>query len=116
MNNRRISLIRFQNQKCKLLIYIIFYFLVTSGIAFLCANNQSDLSVSLLQQSQQQQQQYLSQQDVSFRYDEHRLCSICIDQCLPEERILVLPCRHVFHSECVRALREKNCPNCRIPF
>jgi E3 ubiquitin-protein ligase RNF115/126 len=45
-------------------------------------------------------------------------CTICIDELKKGEEVLVLPCKHWYHGECVTLwLREHNtCPMCRKPI
>ena len=44
-------------------------------------------------------------------------CTICIDEIYLGEEVIVLPCKHWFHGECVLLwLKEHNtCPICRDP-
>jgi hypothetical protein len=46
---------------------------------------------------------------------EEPTCSICLTDYEAGERLRVLPCRHVFHRECLDPwlARNANCPNCR---
>jgi hypothetical protein len=44
-------------------------------------------------------------------------CSICMEEYKPEERVMVLPCKHEFHPDCIRKwcleTPNANCPLCR---
>jgi hypothetical protein len=42
-------------------------------------------------------------------------CSICLEQFKRGERVCELPCKHIFHDDCVREWlsREATCPVCR---
>ena len=45
-------------------------------------------------------------------------CPICLDSYVKKQKIISLPCEHVFHSKCIREWIAKNeecptCPNCR---
>ena len=49
----------------------------------------------------------------------NNVCTICFDNFLPQEEIVVLPCNHVFHSECIKkwleaTLEDPICPNCKF--
>lgn len=51
-----------------------------------------------------------------FEYVLPEECAVCIDPYLLEDHVTMLPCRHLFHTKCVRtwATREnENCPSCR---
>lgn len=43
-------------------------------------------------------------------------CSICLDEGM--EEICILPCKHVFHKECIEdwLKRRPTCPTCRFSF
>lgn len=43
-------------------------------------------------------------------------CSICIDEFLDGDALLLLPCGHRFHGACIRAWlgHDRRCPNCRF--
>ena len=47
------------------------------------------------------------------------ICTICFDKIKENEFIIILPCNHIFHSDCIRqwlerTLEEPLCPNCKI--
>jgi len=47
------------------------------------------------------------------------VCSICLEEFAPGERIsLLLECEHIFHKECLAKWWNcsKECPNCREPM
>lgn len=46
---------------------------------------------------------------------QHQLCSICYYNIKEEEQINLLPCKHIFHCDCIKEwlLKEKNCPMCK---
>lgn len=48
-------------------------------------------------------------------FDGGGICSICLEDFLHEQDLFLLPCRHVFHPECVQSwLQDQgNCPNCK---
>ncbi|KAJ4982063.1 hypothetical protein NE237_032900 [Protea cynaroides] len=56
------------------------------------------------------------------KFDDHKkegessTCTICIDEFVSGVDITRLPCRHVFHNECIRKWLENNdsCPLCRF--
>jgi hypothetical protein len=43
-------------------------------------------------------------------------CAVCKDDLSPGTEVLKLPCRHIFHHECIFTWLEKhnNCPMCRM--
>jgi len=45
-----------------------------------------------------------------------RDCSVCYNSFKKGEKIRKLPCKHIFHDECIKPWLEKNitCPNCRL--
>ena len=45
-------------------------------------------------------------------------CSVCIDNICKDEKMITLPCEHIFHADCIlQWLKEYNykCPNCKHP-
>lgn len=42
-------------------------------------------------------------------------CSICINQLEPDDLVRILPCEHIFHSECIYdwMCKSLSCPLCR---
>ena len=49
----------------------------------------------------------------------NNVCTICFDTFIEEDEILVLPCNHVFHSDCIKKwleaiLEDPICPNCKL--
>jgi len=42
-------------------------------------------------------------------------CSICIEQFQVNEKILTLPCSHIYHKSCLQKwlINNQNCPLCR---
>jgi hypothetical protein len=42
-------------------------------------------------------------------------CPICIQNYTFEQKIIILPCKHFFHSYCIKEWfnHQSNCPNCR---
>jgi E3 ubiquitin-protein ligase RNF13 len=45
-------------------------------------------------------------------------CSICLESYVKNQKVISLPCNHVFHSKCIKPWITKNeqsptCPNCR---
>lgn len=52
-------------------------------------------------------------------YDPGDLCAICIDSLEPDDDVRMLPCTHVFHSDCVTpwlTTRRAICPLCKADF
>lgn len=47
--------------------------------------------------------------------DQDELCSVCYYNAKEGEEITVLPCKHCFHSECIKEwlVKEKVCPMCK---
>ena len=45
-------------------------------------------------------------------------CSICVDNFLKNYKVLILPCFHIFHVDCLKAWfkgkKPKLCPNCKF--
>lgn len=50
-----------------------------------------------------------------FGVDHESSCSVCKDEFELEQNLLNLPCKHIFHDECIMPwLKERNsCPTCR---
>lgn len=48
---------------------------------------------------------------------EDRACSICLEDNCSLDSLCILPCAHIFHASCVRAVLgvSANCPQCRQP-
>ena len=49
----------------------------------------------------------------------NNVCTVCFDNFVEEDEILVLPCNHVFHSDCIKKwleaiLEDPMCPNCKL--
>jgi len=49
--------------------------------------------------------------------EEETECSVCLESMCDLSKTCILPCSHVFHTECCRAVLTKNphCPECRAP-
>ncbi|CAJ0957990.1 unnamed protein product, partial [Mesorhabditis belari] len=48
--------------------------------------------------------------------DEPETCAICLDDFVPDEKLRILPCRHVYHCKCIDPWLTKNrkvCPMCK---
>lgn len=48
--------------------------------------------------------------------DSNEECHLCLEDMLVGNKVIVLPCRHFFHSHCIRQLVEHRhiaCPLCR---
>lgn len=43
-------------------------------------------------------------------------CSICLDNYNPTDKIIKLPCNHIYHQKCINEWfsKSKSCPMCRI--
>ena len=53
-----------------------------------------------------------------FRKDKYKgnnQCIICMEQFIEKEKVKLLPCRHIFHINCIKQwlMKEKNCPFCK---
>ena len=61
-----------------------------------------------------QQVRSLTREDAG---DEDEPCSICLEGTRDLQTLAILPCSHVFHSECIRAVlaQQPLCPECRTP-
>jgi hypothetical protein len=49
--------------------------------------------------------------------DEQPCCAVCIDDFAPDADIIVLPCRHKFHTDCIvpwLTERQSKCPLCKF--
>jgi len=42
------------------------------------------------------------------------MCSICLEEYEPREKIRVLPCQHMFHTECILPWLTERFPNCPL--
>ena len=42
-------------------------------------------------------------------------CQVCFDQFKDEDKLYKLPCKHLFHTECILPWLDKHntCPSCR---
>ena len=62
----------------------------------------------------EQQLRSLTREDAG---DEDEPCSICLEGTRDLQTVAILPCSHVFHSECIRAAlaQQPLCPECRTP-
>ena len=43
-------------------------------------------------------------------------CTICLNEIKMNERVILLPCLHIFHSDCIKKNfeRKNTCPNCNL--
>ncbi|KAJ8626672.1 hypothetical protein MRB53_019979 [Persea americana] len=50
--------------------------------------------------------------------DEGKECTICLDAFVPNQQVLLTPCNHMFHSNCLLPWVENHgkCPVCRHPL
>ena len=53
-----------------------------------------------------------------FKENLDEMCTICFDKFKQNESIIILPCNHIFHCNCIkkwleRTLEEPLCPNCK---
>lgn len=49
--------------------------------------------------------------------DEDHQCAVCLDEFEPDSEITALPCRHVFHTDCILPWlteRQSKCPLCKF--
>lgn len=46
---------------------------------------------------------------------DEKSCSICLDEFVPESKLYIIPCNHLFHKECLKDWVAENykCPVCR---
>lgn len=53
--------------------------------------------------------------ETDIAYDNQKLCSICIEDYNDGNNIKILPCKHNFHSNCIKLWFKKKfiCPDCR---
>ena len=51
-------------------------------------------------------------------HDHHTSCAVCLMEMMADELAVQLPCRHLFHEDCVRQWLKKQhtCPCCRTPL
>lgn len=50
------------------------------------------------------------------RFNNHT-CAVCLEDYLPDERLIILPCRHSFHAKCITPWlteRSPTCPLCKM--
>jgi len=61
-------------------------------------------------------EEYLTKIKVMKMGNSNRTCSVCYNCFERGEKIRYLPCKHIFHDDCVLPWLEKNvtCPNCRM--
>lgn len=47
-----------------------------------------------------------------------RECTICLESFVPNEHVLVTPCKHTFHADCITPWVKSHgkCPICRLAF
>lgn len=45
-------------------------------------------------------------------------CSICLNEMKIDDKLIILPCKHYYHKECIAEWfkKSKTCPECRIPI
>ena len=50
----------------------------------------------------------------NFEGVEGEMCTICLEEFIQQENVIILKCTHVFHEECINEWLEKkpSCPNC----
>ncbi|XP_042484726.1 E3 ubiquitin-protein ligase RNF12-like [Macadamia integrifolia] len=50
------------------------------------------------------------------RDDDDKACSVCLEDFAPGEELLITPCKHMFHEECILPWVNSNgqCPVCRF--
>ncbi len=43
-------------------------------------------------------------------------CCICLQEFIPNEKVVELPCNHLYHKHCIKSWLQvnRNCPSCRI--
>ena len=61
----------------------------------------------------------LTSQDIETMDADQRKCSLCLEDYVPNDTLLRLPCQHEFHSDCIHdAVRHQHatCPICRTAF
>ena len=58
---------------------------------------------------------YQKIKNVNELSENKRNCMICLDEFKNGQKSIILPCIHIFHSECIKnwMKREKFCPLCK---
>jgi hypothetical protein len=81
------------------------------------ANPQSNAAPPASEEALQKLNRRVVDQELRSQYDKFD-CSVCIDEMKVGDTIITLPCKHMFHEDCLVAwLKEHNtCPNCRAPI
>lgn len=75
-----------------------------------------DVKVTLQEGDFEKLQTVPFRQDHSDEQNDHDNCNICLEQYKEGVSVTKLPCKHIFHTECIKAwlCGEKiNCPVCR---
>lgn len=47
------------------------------------------------------------------------ICPICLERFVDEEKLKVLPCKHIFHEKCIDEWLDTGhfvCPDCKVPL
>ena len=45
-----------------------------------------------------------------------KCCSVCMDELVKDNEVIILPCEHIFHTNCIEEWLSKynyNCPVCK---
>jgi hypothetical protein len=81
------------------------------------ANPQSNAAPPASEEALQKLSRRVVDQELRSQDDKFD-CSVCIDEMKVGDTIITLPCKHMFHEDCVVAwLKEHNtCPVCRAPI
>lgn len=56
--------------------------------------------------------------EVERKEEEGRECSICLEAFVANEQVVVTPCKHMFHGDCITPWVKSHgkCPICRLSF
>ena len=53
--------------------------------------------------------------NISSLDPEKKNCTICLCDYINGDKVIILPCIHMFHAECIKEWLKKNsCPLCKI--
>mmetsp|Transcript_96720 Transcript_96720/g.189972 ORF Transcript_96720/g.189972 Transcript_96720/m.189972 type:complete len:334 (+) Transcript_96720:69-1070(+) len=95
---------------------------ISSHEVKISGNNNDDLEAQVYDthncaqgEEQQQRQEQQQEQQIQLPEVEVNQCSICLEEYLPNDLVLVLPCRHMYHRMCVNEwlLAHTQCPLCK---
>lgn len=64
-------------------------------------------------------QEYLSEESVEYdraRHGPDECCCICLEDYSEGDVVIVLQCKHIYHTECIRDWHVNICPTCKAPL